>query len=184
MNVPAKKLNQTFTYDDYLTWDDGERWELIHGVPYNMTPAPSRGHQEISGNIFNAFFNFLKGKSCKVYHAAFDVILSKKNVVQPDIVVVCDPSKLTDRGCEGTPDLVVEILSPSTTKKDLNEKFQLYQEFGVKEYWVVFPLDKQVHIYRLNEHNEYADAIMYKENATITTEVLPELVLEMSDIFA
>ena len=121
MRNTQNKTDQKWTYTDYLTWPEGERWELINGVAYNMSPAPSRRHQELSGELFRQIANHLKGKQCKVYDAPFDVRLSTAGnesdnyidtVVQPDIVVVCDPSKLDERGCKGAPDIVIEISSP------------------------------------------------------------------------
>jgi Uma2 family endonuclease len=129
------KLEQAWTYADYCSWPDDERCELIDGVAYAMSPAPSRQYQELSGELFRQFANHLKGKPCKVYDAPFDLRLSEQNaasdnyvttVVQPDILVVCDSSKLDDRGCNGAPDLIVEILSPATAARDLKEKFDLY----------------------------------------------------------
>lgn len=128
--LPLKKPEYEFTYGDYYKWDDGKRCELIYGVAYDMTPAPLRTHQEISGYIFYMFYDYLKGKDCKVYEAPFDVRLPEGDeaaddvptVVQPDILVVCDKSKLDRRGMRGAPDLAVEILSEHTLKKDMTVK--------------------------------------------------------------
>lgn len=129
-------LNKTYTYADYLTWRFQERVELIKGWIYKMSPAPRRLHQEVEGNLYLELGNFFRKKSCKVYQSPFDVRLIKNlgqsdkeitTVVQPDICVVCDSQKLDDRGCIGAPDLIVEVLSPSTIKKDNYEKFNLYQ---------------------------------------------------------
>src|SRR5665647_2743669 len=122
-----------------------ERWELINGQAYNMTPAPSRRHQEISGQLHTLFNNYLRGKTCRIYAAPFDVRLPQmqesyeqtSTVVQPDLVVVCDKTKLDQQGCKGSPDLVMEITSPSTFQKDLKEKFNLYERVSVLEYWIV-----------------------------------------------
>ncbi|MHB8057961.1 MAG: Uma2 family endonuclease [Desulfuromonadaceae bacterium] len=139
------KDNQRYYYSDYLTWNDGERWELIDGVAYSMSPAPGRRHQEISGELFRQLANYLKGKQCKVYDAPFDVRLSDQvdasdnyieTVVQPDILVVCDRTKLDEKGCNGAPDLIIEITSPSTAKHDLGTKFDLYQKHAIQEYWI------------------------------------------------
>ena len=138
---------EKYTYGDYLTWCDEERWELIDGVPYNMTPAPSRAHQGISVELARQMANYLVGKTCRIYTAPFDVRLPKgeekderiKTVVQPDLLVVCDESKLDDRGCKGAPDLIVEILSPHTAVKDMKTKRDLYERVGVEEYWLIDP---------------------------------------------
>jgi len=184
--------NELFTYADYLSWPDGERWELIDGEAYMMSPAPSRRHQELSMELGIQFANFLKGKSCKVYFAPFDVRLPQhadqpddeiETVVQPDIVVVCDRSKLDDKGCKGAPDLVIEILSPSTSKMDLQDKFILYQRVGVKEYWLVHPSDKTVMVFRRNELGEYGRADMYASDDKVSVPLLGELIIDLKDVF-
>lgn len=158
-------LSKHYTYEDYLTWQFDEMVELIRGKVFKMSPAPNRVHQEVSGAIYLSIGNFLLGKSCKVYHAPFDVRLplppakQKEDqidtVVQPDICVVCDLSKLDQQGCNGAPDWIVEILSPATTKKDLTEKFELYQSALVQEYWIVHPSDGTVLTYVLDEQGIY-----------------------------
>lgn len=157
MGNPNLAPGERFTYRQYRSWPDSERWELIDGHAWAMSPAPMRRHQKLSIRLIRVFANFLDGKPCEAYEAPFDVLLPAgeesddevDTVVQPDIVVFCDKSKLTDRGARGAPDLVVEILSPSTSKKDLNEKFNLYQKHGVREYWVVDPAAWSVWVYRL-----------------------------------
>ena len=157
-------LNKRYTYADYLTWLDDKRRELINGFVHLMTPAPRRRHQGISFIIGGYFFNYLKNKNCKAYTAPFDVRFPKKGetadekiytVVQPDISVICDQNKLDDRGCIGAPDLIIEILSPSTAKKDMNDKFDLYQESGVKEYWIVNPNDENINVFFLDKNGKY-----------------------------
>jgi len=156
----AKKADEKYTYADYLGWDDGERWELIEGIPYCMTPAPNMEHQSISGELFGILWQFLKGKPCRVFAAPFDVRLPAvpgagdgdiDTVVQPDISVICDESKIDARGCLGAPDITVEILSPSTAYRDETEKLKLYEKHGVKEYWIVNPEAKYMMIYRLKD---------------------------------
>ena len=141
--MPLPKPEQKYSYADYSTWDENERWEILDGVPY-MQAAPSRIHQEISLSLLMQFGNYLQGKPCKVYHAPFCVRLDIenndndiKNVVEPDITIVCDSSKLDENGCKGSPDMIVEILSPSSGKKDRVDKFNKYEKVGVKVYWVV-----------------------------------------------
>ncbi len=130
-----------FTWRDYQTWPDEERWEIIDGIAYNMSPAPSTKHQTVVGNLFVKFIQSCAGKPCKPFIAPTDVKLSDRDVVQPDLLVVCDPAKITPSHVEGPPDLVVEILSPNTSAKDLREKKVLYERVGVKEYVVVDPLE-------------------------------------------
>ncbi|MBI5418360.1 Uma2 family endonuclease [Candidatus Poribacteria bacterium] len=191
MPYPIKKQVQKYTYGNYLTWSEDERWELIDGVAYNMSPAPSRMHQEISSELFMQFANYLKDKSCKAYYAPFDVRLPKENekdeeidtVVQPDIVVVCDKSKLDDKGCKGAPDLIVEIISPYTNTKDLKEKFSLYEKVGVKEYWIVHPQDKIVMIFKLGKNKEYGKPEIYSKEDKIKVGILKGLTIDAKDVF-
>lgn len=141
-------------------------WELIDGVAYNMCAAPSRYHQGILTELNRQIGNFLAGRPCKVYVAPFNVLLPDHSgqeeekvatVVQPDLPVICDMEKLTEKGCTGAPDWIVEILSPYTSKKDFNEKLYLYERHGVREYWIVDPGNKYVHVYQLNEKGKYPE---------------------------
>lgn len=138
---PAVKSGQRYTYADYCTWDDEERWELIDGKAYAMSPAPAWTHQGVSRNLLGQMYNFLEGKPCKVFAAPFDVRLNADTaddtVVQPDIVVICDHTKLSGTGCIGAPDMVIEILSPSTAGRDMLLKYNKYLLAGVREYWIV-----------------------------------------------
>ncbi|MDL2299826.1 Uma2 family endonuclease, partial [Bacteroides sp. OttesenSCG-928-E20] len=164
-----------YSYADYLTWLDGKRRELVNGFIRMMSPAPTLSHARISRKIFVSLVVYIeknKGK-CQVFSAPFDVRLPKNGetaddkvhtVVQPDICVICDTSKLEERGCLGAPNLVVEILSPSTRKFDLNDKFNLYQEAGVEEYWVVSPKDKDVIVFLLQQDGKYDDGTVYEFN--------------------
>ena len=192
MRNSQMKAEQKWTYADYLTWPEGERWELIDGVAYNMSPAPTRRHQELSGELFRQIANQLKGKSCKVYDAPFDVRLPDypdqsddgiETVVQPDIVVVCDPSKLDERGCKGAPDLVIEISSPGTAERDLKDKFKLYQKTGVKEYWVVHPTDKTTMIFKLNDAGEYGRPDIYGSADKVSVPLLGDLEIDLAEVF-
>ncbi len=150
-----------YTYADYLTWQFDEVVELIRGKVFRMSPAPGTSHQLLSGNLFSLIHQYLKGKDCWVFAAPFDVRLplpaeehrveKTDTIVQPDISVICDPAKLDDRGCEGAPDWIIEILSKSTAARDLTEKYALYEQAGVREYWVVHPNDGTLLAYRLNE---------------------------------
>ena len=174
----ARKLNQqearSYAYEDYCAWDDDERWELIDGVPYAMA-APNRSHQGISGSIYVQLANFLRGKACEVYYAPFDVRLNAETfdntVVQPDIVVFCDESKLDDKGGIGAPDMAVEILSPSSASHDMIRKYMLYMNVGVREYWIVDPVTKTVVVHLLED-------VGYKGRVFSETDVVPVTVLE------
>ncbi len=156
--IPLKKSDHRYTYKEYCSWPDDERWELIDGVAYNMSPAPTSNHQRLSFELARQIGNFLESRHCKAFSAPFDVFLpvfpiKSENeidtVVQPDISVICDKSKIIEKGCLGAPDLIIEILSPSTSKRDLNEKFGLYERSGVKEYWVVDPGNKYIRVFHL-----------------------------------
>lgn len=187
----AIKQNKLYNYADYLTWDDDERWELIEGVPFNMTPAPLRKHQDISIILETKISNFLKDKPCKMYHAPFDVRFSEKdandqsisNVVQPDIVIICNQDKLDERGCNGAPDLIIEIISPSTAAKDSGEKLNLYEKYKVKEYLIVYPEEKMVMQFSLNEKDEYSKPITYGINSTLQSKIFSGLEFDIKEIF-
>lgn len=190
MSFPLKKKSG-FTYGDYKHWPDDERWEIIDGVPYNMSPAPSRIHQKLSGNIFTAFSVYLKGKICDVYHPPFDVRIPEEDendddietIVQPDITVVCDPNKLDDKGCKGAPDLIVEIISPPSGRKDLKEKFYRYERAGVKYYWLVYPEEQVVVIYTLNDEGTYGRPDAYAETDKITVALFRDLTIDLAEVF-
>jgi len=193
MALPKTQSEERYTYADYLTWPDDERWELIDGVPCAMSPAPGFKHQKFSGALFNQFYSFLKGKPCEVLHAPFDVRLSEQQgaadnyidtVVQPDILVVCDKSKLDERGCHGPPDLIIEILSPSTSANDLKTKFELYQRHGVKEYWIVHPNDQTVMVFKLGQDGIYGRADMYVAADFIAVPLLGDLIIDLKEVFA
>lgn len=183
--------SMTYSYAHYLNWLFEERVELIKGKVFKMSPAPSRVHQEIFGAIFNPIYNFLKNKPCKVYGAPFDVRFPKSSkadqdvftVLQPDICVVCDLTKLDDKGCIGAPDLVVEILSPGNNKKELLHKYQIYQEFGVKEYWVVSQSDQSILIYTLDSEGKFRPSKIFTQGEEVTSSVLPDFVLKLDDVF-
>ncbi|MEW6608450.1 MAG: Uma2 family endonuclease [bacterium] len=190
MGLPAKKIEERWTYGDYLKWPNEERWELIDGIAYDMSPSPSRRHQEIVGSIFVQFHNYLKDKSCQVYVAPFDVRLPEadeaeeeiETVVQPDIVVVCETKKLDDRGCLGAPDIIIEILSPYTAKKDLITKYHLYERHQVKQYWIFDPITEEVVIFKLKE-NKYVEPEEYKKEEKIQVDIFKGLEIDLSTIF-
>ena len=174
-----------YTYSDYLSWDDDIRRELIDGIPYLMS-APNRNHQEISRNLLIQFAGLLKGKPYKVYHAPFDVRLNGKTiddtVVQPDLLIVCDESKLDEAGCIGAPDLVVEILSPSTRKHDTIRKFNAYRKNGVREFWVIDPEEQTLAIHILSESNYIIHPYIGTE--TVPVHILTGCTIDLSEVFA
>jgi Uma2 family endonuclease len=190
---PAEMLDERFTYGQYYAWDDGERWELIDGVRYNMTPTPVRKHQGISMHLSVRMHQFLLGTVCQLYFAPFDVRLPDfagqddndvPTVVQPDIVVICDEKKLDDRGCRGAPDLVVEILSPSTSRKDIGVKFSLYERHGVQEYWVIHPGEDSLMIFTLGDDGRYGRPCGYGRGDIAVSRVLDGLEVDLEAVFA
>ncbi|MCL2411274.1 MAG: Uma2 family endonuclease [Treponema sp.] len=183
------KGDKLLTYADYKTWDlaEGERFEIIYGEAFAMS-APNAKHQEILGDIFSQFYNYLRGKPCKVYPAPFDVRLFYKEdenddtVVQPDITIICDEKKRGSEGCRGAPDLVVEILSPSNTAIEMQRKLKLYQDAGVREYWIVDPESKAVNVYRFQQ-----GAIMfftYGKDTAVPVGIFPDLNVVLEQMFA
>ena len=189
MPFPAKQ--DRFTFSDVLTWDENERIEIIHGEAFMMAP-PSRIHQEISGEIFRQLANYLEGKRCKVYSAPFGVRLFERDgdspgdvdtVVEPDISVVCNRSKLDDHGCKGAPDMLIEILSPSTLRHDQLVKLNLYQQAGVREYWIVDPMSKSVQVFLLDSEGFLRIHEVYGRTDVAKVNVLDGCFLELSKVF-
>ncbi|MEM9548781.1 MAG: Uma2 family endonuclease [Bacteroidota bacterium] len=187
---PIAGYGTGYTYADYMKFEFDEMVELIKGKIFKMSPAPKSYHQEIGGNLYLILGNYLKDKACKVYFAPFDVVLPIRNeskdksttVVQPDICVICDLSKIDDAGCFGAPDFIVEIISASTSKKDMNNKYQVYEEAGVKEYWIVFPKDEIINCYVL-QNGKYSLARAYTKGEKATLYTLPELTLDVDEVF-
>jgi Uma2 family endonuclease len=208
MPVPKPRNDYKYSYADYLSWPDQERWEIIEGVPYpfdfgsefsekedkllyNMSPSPGSRHQKISGELFAAIHTVLKGKRCNVFTAPLDVRLYEDNVdsdevvytvVQPDIVVICDKSKIDEKGCKGAPDICIEILSPSTAYKDETEKFKLYEKYGVREYWIVHPELERITVYTLKD-GEYGNPEVYKKTNKLQSSVLEQIKMDLNQIF-
>jgi Uma2 family endonuclease len=184
----------SYTYADYLKWTFEERLELIKGKLFKLS-APNRWHQKLSGEIFWRLYSFLRGKPCEepceVYAAPFDVRLPRKSkrnrdiftVVQPDLCVICDQSKLDRKGCLGSPDIVVEILSPGNYRRELLDKYKVYQESGVKEYWV-FMYNEQICIqYMNNFEGRFSTMRPLGLFDTLNTPVLPGFELHLTDVF-
>ena len=193
MNPALQETEKLWTYADYLQWDDGQRWELINGVAFAMSPAPKVIHQRIAGRLFKSLAIHLDGQPCEIFYSPFDVRLSDQTsasdnyidtVVQPDILVVCDKTRLDERGCNGAPDLIVEITSPSTAKMDLIIKFDLYQKHGVKEYWIVHPSEKTVMVFKLQETGLYRAPDRYGDDGRIPVTLLGDLVIDLKELFA
>ncbi len=190
--VSAKrKKPEKYSYADYLKWNDDKRYEIIDGDVYDMT-GPTLDHQVISGELFRQIANFLEDKPCRVLHAPFDLMLARQNkkaeeittVLQPDIMVVCDEKKITQQGVFGAPDLVVEIISPSTASRDNILKRSIYEKAGVKEFWLVHPVDRLVRIYRLGKDGLFGREDIYDHTATIGIKTLPGLTIDAPKLFA
>ena len=182
-------LNRVYTYADYYSWNLKERVELIKGKIMAMSPAPNRRRQEIQTFIGGEIYSFLKISHCKLYYSPFDVRLQQAkddnkviNVVQPDLCVICDLSKLDDRGCNGAPELIVEILSPGNSKREMKDKFELYEAAGVEEYWMVDPAEEVVWQYFLVNEKfvNYGPVI---EDELLKSRVLKGLSLDLSILF-
>jgi Uma2 family endonuclease len=185
--LPQEK--RSFTYADYKDWElkEGERFELIYGDAYAMS-APNARHQTILVQLITTFFTYLQGKSCKVFPAPYDVRLfyeedeSDDTVVQPDLVVICDEKKRGPEGCRGAPDLVVEILSPSNTAIEMERKLKLYQEAGVKEYWIVDSENNGLTVYRFEEGAILTYTL--KKDSSVTVGIFPDLNINLEQLFA
>ena len=190
MALPQQK-KRPYTYGDYLTWPDDERWEIIEGVPYDMTPAPAPRHQELLGELHVQIHPQLKGKLCRVYLAPFDVRLPEgeqdealdRTVVQPDLTVFCDRNKLDRRGLRGAPDFVVEIISPSSVSHDQIRKAALYEKHGVKEYWVLHPTDRLVYVRVLKKDGRY-ELTVREAKGQLQVTAVPDLAVDLEELFA
>jgi Uma2 family endonuclease len=190
MQLSNLDLSKMYTYADYLKWQLDERVELIRGKVFRMSPAPNYEHQRISSDLHGFIWSHLRDKECKVFSAPFDVLLtikSKENemintVLQPDICVICDMSKKDIRGCVGAPEIVVEILSPGNNAKELITKYEVYEQAGVKEYWVVSPTTQTFIINTLVD-GKYRPSRQMTIGDTITSTVLPSFSLNLADLF-
>ncbi|MCT8845780.1 Uma2 family endonuclease [Glaesserella parasuis] len=180
-------LNGSYSYGDYLKWKFQERVEIIKGKIMAMSPAPNRLHQRISMKLTKAFLDVFDGHQCELYVAPFDVRFPDSNgkiktVVQPDLCVICDPNKLDEKGCIGAPDLIVEILSPGNSKREMKDKYELYQEQGVSEYWIVRPEEQHIQIYVL-ENGRYMGVQPVVEGDVVTSIKFPALSFDTSGLY-
>ena len=187
--MPLPEKNKKYTYADYLTWSEEERWEIINGIPY-LQAAPTWQYQAVLLELARQFANYLQDKSCRVFTAPFDLRIPEANekdeettnVVQPDIIIICDNSGLKKTGYYGVPELIIEVVSPSTGQKDKIEKFNLYEKAGVKEYWIVEPDEKVVMVFTLEE-GRYGRPQMYSEEDKVKVSIFDDLVIDLKPVF-
>lgn len=180
-------LNGSYSYGDYLKWKFQERVEIIKGKIMAISPAPNRLHQRISMKLTKAFLDVFDSHQCELYVAPFDVRFPDSNgkiktVVQPDLCVICDPNKLDEKGCIGAPDLIVEILSPGNSKREMKDKYELYQEQGVSEYWIVRPEEQHIQIYVL-ENGRYIGVQPVVEGDVVTSIKFPALSFDTAGLY-
>ncbi|MFZ5591640.1 MAG: Uma2 family endonuclease [Bacillota bacterium] len=191
----ALNTNAHYTYGDYLTWPENERWEIINGQALAMSPSPGPNHQVVVVELVRQFANYLSGKPCRVFAAPLDVLLPGtgsndvpehliNNVVQPDILVVCDPDKIGRQCIKGAPDLVVEVLSANSVRRDRYEKFHLYEQAGVKEYWLVEPEARLLTVFKLGEDGLYGRPEIYAGTEQVPVGILTGLTINLQVVFA
>jgi Uma2 family endonuclease len=194
-SIEQLDLNGTYTYADYLTWQFDEMLELIKGKIMLMA-APGTAHQTISIRLTGILYPFFKTKNCRLFAAPFDVRLYDKNksvqanediytTVQPDLCVICDTKKLDTQGCLGAPDWIIEIVSKSNSKRDIQTKYQLYQESGVKEYWIIYPFEEAIHQFILDEGTQcYKLLAMFANDGFASPFLFPDLQIDLTEVFA
>ena len=179
-----------YTYADYVSFPFEHMVELIKGKIYKMTPAPSSQHQIVAGNLHYLMRANFTEKNCQIFIAPLDVILpiynqkkdSPNTVVQPDLCIICDAEKIQEAGCFGAPDLIIEIISPHTSKKDLNKKYEVYEEAGVQEYWIVFPKEEIIETFVLNG-SKFNRGETFVKTDQINPAIFPDLIFSVQEIF-
>jgi Uma2 family endonuclease len=187
--------NGIYSYADYLTWQLEESVELIKGKIMAMSPAPNVKHQRIALKLLRPIDNYFLHKNCEVFIAPFDVKLYDRrksllkngeafSVVQPDLCLICDKDKLTEQGCDGAPDWIIEVLSPGNSRKEVRLKYDLYEESGVIEYWLVFPYEQIVQQFVLDDNGKYQLRALYPGNETASPHLFPDLQIDLNDVFA
>ncbi len=181
----ALKLVTKYTYADYCNWSEDERWELIDGEAYAMF-APSRLHQKFVSDLAGQLRNYFQKKPCEFYVAPFDVRLPKRNekdeqidtVIQPDLSIICDEQKLDDKGCRGAPDWIIEVISPSSKLMDMEVKRKLYEQHGVKEYWIINPEKCHLMVYLLDFQKKYNQPIIYPLEQPVQVSLFSDLFID------
>jgi len=181
MSAPSRD-NKRHTWTEYQTWSDDQRWEIIGGTAYMMSPAPTWRHQGIIGELLRQMQPFFHGKKCQIGLSPLDVRLSEEDVVQPDLLVICDPNQIKRTHVEGAPTLVIEILSPSSASRDRLLKLNLYARAGVKEYWIVTPYPSLVEVFVL-EGGRYVVHHVFGNEDTLTSPTFLELKISLAEVF-
>ncbi|MBS3943143.1 MAG: Uma2 family endonuclease [Dethiobacter sp.] len=189
--MPLPNPEKKYTYADYLAWPASERWEIYDGTAY-MQAAPSWQHQSVTGELYRQLSNHFVGKRCRVFAAPFDLCLAEHNetddevdtVVQPDVVVVCDESKLRKTGYFGVPALIIEVTSPATSRRDRVSKFNMYEKAGVEEYWIVDPEGKFANVFVLQESKKYGRPETHTDEDNVQAIAFPDLGVDLSMVFA
>ena len=189
--MEVRALQERYTYGDYKSWDDDLRWELIDGGAFCMSPGPGTAHQSLLVRLVAELVNYFKGKECRVFAAPFDVMLPNGDepedeidtVVQPDVMIICERSKIQHNGIKGAPDVVFEILSPSTAQRDLDEKFRLYERAGVKEYVIVDPYNRVIHAYRTDVAGRFSFRKVYGADDVLEFGLFPDLKIPLSSVW-
>jgi len=193
-DISQLDLNKTYSYADYLTWQFEQYVELIKGKIWKMSPAPRTKHQRVIRKITYKLESFLLQKTCELFISPFDVRLYDKKksekvnqdiftVVQPDLCIICDKTKIDELGCLGAPDLIVEILSPGNSRKEMRVKYELYEESGVREYWVADPERQTVHVFGLNENEVFESKKIFVSDDVMHSFIFPDLLIDLNEIF-
>lgn len=181
--MPLAQKVTKYNYEDYLTWNDEKRWEILDGVAYCMSPAPNTKHQQITLRLVLHVGNFLKGHRCTPFVAPTDVVLSEENVVQPDVFIVCDSKKITTQNIQGAPDVIFEVISPATGRKDKLEKKRVYERFGVKEYILIHPENQYVERFLLEKDGTFGKEEILGHEQTLALATIQGLEIPLWELF-
>jgi len=189
--APKTGVSTRYTYGDYLTWPEEERWELIDGEAFAMTPAPTPIHQEVVVELATQIRTFLRGKPCRVFPAPIDLLIPRgeepdedvDTVVQPDLIVIGDEAKIGEKRIRGAPDLVIEVVSPSTASRDAILKRRRYERAGAREFWMVQPLDRLVMVFRPESNGTFGAPTFFAADGRIEVSCVPGLTIDLSLVF-
>lgn len=183
MNLPARNTPQKFTWTDYRNWPNEERWELIGGEAFAMSLTPTTKHQQVVGRFYSRLEQQLTGKSCQAFISPIDVRLSENDVVQPDVLIVCQADKIKPSHTDGVPDVVFEVLSPSTATRDLRDKKALYEQFGIGEYIVVAPEENYAIRFLRCADGLYDKGTVFGSNETLIIQTLSDMPIALWEVF-